>query len=402
MEIRSILSTLRRHKTAAALIVVEIALTGAIVCNAVHLIAQRVERMGAPSGMAEAELLRIETTSMIRRADAHAQTRRDVALLRQVPGVKQVTVSNQVPYGNSAWTTGVNLRPDQAHETTRAAIYGASDGFIATTGLRLVAGRDFAPEEYQDWQNEGVKRDVPVVILSRVAAEHLFPGKNALGGVIYVWDTPSRVIGIVDRVALPARRPDLPEGSAIIMPVRMTFDGGTFVLRVDPSQRDAVLRAAVTALETEEPRHIVLKQETFEATRARFFKQDRAMAWLLVAVCIALLVVTSLGIVGLASFWVQQRTRMIGVRRALGARRLQILRYFQTENLLLTGAGIVLGMAGAWAINLLLMMRYEVPALPLGYLPAGALVLVGLGQVAVLGPALRAAALPPVVVMRLG
>ena len=125
------------------------------------------------------------------------------------------------------------------------------------------------------------------------------------------------------------------------------------------------------------------------------------MASLLVAVCVALLVVTALGIVGLASFWVQQRSRMIGIRRALGATRGQILRYFQAENLLLTSLGIGLGMALAYAINLALMAHYELPRLPLVYLPIGALALWALGQLAVLGPALRAAALPPVVVMRL-
>ncbi|MGO4781242.1 ABC transporter permease, partial [Lysobacter sp. 2RAB21] len=90
--------------------------------------------------------------------------------------------------------------------------------------------------------------------------------------------------------------------------------------------------------------------------------------WLLSAVCIALLIVTALGIVGLASFWVQQRTKQIGVRRALGATRGQILRYFQTENFLLTSIGIVLGMALAFAINLALMKYYELPRLPAVYL----------------------------------
>jgi putative ABC transport system permease protein len=93
---------------------------------------------------------------------------------------------------------------------------------------------------------------------------------------------------------------------------------------------------------------------------------------------------------------------MIGTRRALGATRGQILRYFQTENLLLTSIGIALGMAAAYGVNQVLMTHYELTRLPLAYLPVGALVLWALGQVAVLGPALRAAALPPVAVMRAG
>jgi putative ABC transport system permease protein len=134
--------------------------------------------------------------------------------------------------------------------------------------------------------------------------------------------------------------------------------------------------------------------------RTRSFQKDRAMIGMLVGVIVALLLVTALGIVGLASFWVAQRRRQIGIRRAIGATRRDILHYFQTENFLIVSFGIALGMVLAYALNLLLMTRYELPRLPLAYLPIGALVLWGLGQLAVLGPALRAAAVPPVVATR--
>ena len=131
-----------------------------------------------------------------------------------------------------------------------------------------------------------------------------------------------------------------------------------------------------------------------------FFQDDRAMAGILAGVCVALLVVTALGIVGLGSFWVAQRRRQIGVRRALGATRGNILHYFQTENFLLATLGIALGMALAYGINLFLMHHYELPRLPAIYLPVGAIALWLIGQAAVLGPALRAAAVPPVVATR--
>jgi putative ABC transport system permease protein len=134
--------------------------------------------------------------------------------------------------------------------------------------------------------------------------------------------------------------------------------------------------------------------------RHEIFRADRVMAGILVGVIAALLLVTALGIVGLASFWVQQRTRSIGIRRAIGATRGDILRYFQTENFLIIGGGIVLGMALAFVLNRVLMTQYELPQLPLFYLPVGALVLWLLGQLAVLGPARRAARVPPVVATR--
>ena len=124
------------------------------------------------------------------------------------------------------------------------------------------------------------------------------------------------------------------------------------------------------------------------------------MAYLLVIAAVALLVITALGMVGLASFWVQQRTRQIGIRRALGATRGDILRYFQLENFILATAGIVLGMGMAYWMNLFLMDKYEVARLPAEFLPIGALLLWLLGQVAVLGPALRASLIPPAVATR--
>jgi putative ABC transport system permease protein len=124
------------------------------------------------------------------------------------------------------------------------------------------------------------------------------------------------------------------------------------------------------------------------------------MAGLLIGVIVALLGVTALGIVGLASFWVSQRRKQIGVRRALGATRGDILRYFQTENFLIVTFGIALGVVLAIGINLSLMKVFEVSHLPLWYLPVGAIVLWLLGQLAVLAPALRAAAVPPVVATR--
>ena len=167
-----------------------------------------------------------------------------------------------------------------------------------------------------------------------------------------------------------------------------------------PERRAEVLKAAVEALEKNGPNRIILEQQTLEEMRSDFYRQDRAMAWMLVMVSVLLLVVTALGIVGLASFWVQQRTKQIGVRRALGATRGQILRYFQIENFVLATAGIVIGMLLAFGLNQLMMSKAELPRLPAIYLPVGALVLWLLGQVSVLGPARRAAAVPPAVATR--
>ncbi len=176
----------------------------------------------------------------------------------------------------------------------------------------------------------------------------------------------------------------------------------SYLLRAAPTDLPRVLRDARVAIAKIAP-DAVLDQDgtqTLGDLRTRSFQKDRAMIGMLVGVIVALLLVTALGIVGLASFWVAQRRRQIGIRRAIGATRRDILHYFQTENFLIVSFGIVLGMVLAYALNLLLMTHYELPRLPLAYLPIGAVALWLLGQLAVLGPALRAAAVPPVVATR--
>ena len=405
MEIRPILSTLSRHKAAAALIVLEVALSCAIICNAVFLISTRVERMQRPTGLAESEIVRINVAGIGKNDNADALVKQDIASLRALPGVKAVSSLNHVPFDNSSWNTSISLQREQERPNMNAGTY-LGENLIDTLGLTLVEGRDFTADEYANWSalNEtNAKVNIPAAILTRGAAEKLFPGESAVGKNIYAWNSdnaPHRVVGVVDTLIRPNDNGGPAQAQyTVILPIRdMTM--GTFALRTTPERRDEVLKAAVAALEKNSARRSILRQHSFTDVAAKYYRQDRAMAWLLVSVIVALLVVTALGIVGLASFWVQQRTKQIGVRRALGATRGQILRYFQVENFLLATVGIVIGMLMAYAINQLLMGRYELPRLPLSYLPIGAVALWLLGQIAVYGPARRAAMVPPAVATR--
>jgi putative ABC transport system permease protein len=408
MELRPILSTLRRHKTASALIVLEIALSCAIICNALFLISSRLERMQRPTGQAENELVRIQITGIGTDENASALTRSDLAVLRALPGVKSASVTNQVTFGGGSWNSSVNLSPDQTHQTLSSTVYLGDEKLPQTLGLTLVKGRYFNADELLDWDTvnkPGPSSPVPAVIITSDMAGKLWPGEDPLGKTLYSWgdDSGSRVVGVVDKLARPNNQggPDAYHYS-MILPIWTPYTvGGNYLVRVsDPARRADVLKAAVAALQKNGPRRIVLEQQTMEEMRGDFYRQDRAMAWMLVLVCVALLVVTALGIVGLASFWVQQRTKQIGVRRALGATRAQILRYFQTENFILATAGIVIGMLLAYGLNQLMMSKAELPRLPALYLPIGALVLWVLGQLSVLGPARRAAAVPPAVATR--
>lgn len=403
MDIRPILSTLSRHKTAAALIVLEIALSCAIVCNALFLISSRLERIREPSGIVENELVRVQVAGIGEDDNAAARTRSDLAVLRALPGVKSATMVNQVPFVRSSWNSSISLTPDQKHPTLNATLYFGDEAFIGTFGLNLISGRAFNPDEFFDLTPD-LSPDDSSIVITRSMAERLFHGSTAIGKSIYIGSAPLRIVGVVDHLVRPSEQEGpIGHGYSVIFPARTPYNqGGNYVLRTEPSRRAEILQAAMAALEKNGPSRLIMEDnsKTFSELRDDYYREDRAMAWLLVAVIIALLVVTALGIVGLASFWVEQRTKQIGVRRALGATRGQILRYFQTENFLLAGIGIALGMLMAYGINQLLMTHYELPRLPAYYLPIGAVALWLLGQIAVFGPARRAAAVPPAIATR--
>jgi putative ABC transport system permease protein len=408
MDIRPILSTLRRHKITASLLILQIALTCAIVCNAVFLIHQRLQQIDIPSGIAEHELLQIRFAYVGDRPDAYAQAQTDLATLRQIAGVQAVALANQLPLsGYSMSNSGIKLRPQQQKTSLEVASYYGQN-LLATLGVRLISGRDFQPDELVDLKtalpalHSGDMKNLPrTVIIDQPVAARLWPGQNALGKTIYFGnDIPMQVVG----VSSPLARPDslqMGAQNSIVFPIRLTAaEGGSYVLRTTSGDRERVLKSALAALKRLDPNRIVLEQRTYDELRHGYFQDDRAMAGMLATVIAALLVVTALGIAGLASFWVGQRRRTIGVRRALGATRGNILHYFQTENFLLATIGIALGMVLAYGINLLLMLHYELPRLPAVYFPVGAIALWLIGQLAVLGPALRAAAVPPVVATR--
>ena len=409
MEIRPILSTLRRHKLTAVLLTLQVAFTCAIVCNVAFMIVHREQHVSMPTGLDENMLSVIPVRGIGKDENPWARHEADLALLRQIPGVESaVAVSYSLPLDRSIASYGVcpsraaldRVMQRMSFQGTgcgQAAVFDGSPGLLRTLGLDLVAGRDFRPDEYVKGQ-----KDVAAAIVSRAFAQHLYPGESALGKTLYIGHHVARVVGVVRTLLSPMLMGKGTDYDTMIWPQLPNDSGVEYVLRSAPQDRRRVLDAARVALLKADPSRIINPKRTqmYSQIRAQYFQRDTTMIGLLIASALGLLFVTALGITGLANFWVGQRARSIGIRRAIGATRGDILRYFQTENFLIVTFGVVLGVLLAVGLNLLLMKHYELPRLPLWYLPVGAIVLWVLGQLAVLAPALRASNVPPVVATR--
>jgi putative ABC transport system permease protein len=337
--------------------------------------------------------------------------------LRRIPGVRAAALVDDVPYlgAESSGTACGNL--DAVHRMLAAhadvpgcaepVLYSGGHEVLQALGLTLVAGRDFRDDEYVHGKAGYQMGDAAAVIISESLARRLYPGRSAVGQMLYFGNglmngRGEQVVGVVEHMERGILRKPVDYDQAVLVPSEPADASVLFAVRSSARDQSRVLAAAEALLDRRHPDRLQDPDfgRPYAQIRAVYFQRDTTMISLLVASALGLLSVTALGIGGLASFWVQQRTRSIGIRRAIGATRSDVLRYFQTENFLIVGAGIVLGVVLAVVLNLLLMTRYELPRLPLWYLPVSALVLWVLGQLSVLSPALRAAAVPPVVATR--
>jgi len=403
MEIKPILAALRQHKAGTILIAMQIALTLAIVCNALFIIQQRVAHLSEPTGIDEPNIFVIqnEWIGQTSSAQADAKLRSDLDLLRRVPGVKDVTTSNSYPLRGGGWDDGVRLSAEQIEDSSDATIYFADEHFLDTLDLKLVGGRNFRADEIQPMSMRD-RLAPPVIMVTRALAEKLFPGGSALGKTVYLVGGPATIVGVVDLLQAQsvARWASNFAYRSVIVPRRMAIaEGAFYIVRTQPGQLEPAMLAARKALFADNPRRVWDDKNgilSFAEVRSMAYESDRGMAVLMGIISLVLLAITAAGIVGLTSFWVGQRRRQIGVRRALGATRGDILSYFMTENLLISVGGAVAGAVLAVAMNLWLVTRFEMHRLSLFYVLAGVLMLLLLGQGAVLAPAIRASKVSPV------
>jgi putative ABC transport system permease protein len=230
----------------------------------------------------------------------------------------------------------------------------------------------------------------------------VFHGANPIGRTMYQGDHMVTVVGTVDHLLRPRLDTGDQNELSMLFPVLPDSSRITYVVRTQPQDRSAVLTSAVARLRERSPGRLIKPGDarTYEALRDEYFRHDETMVTELGSAGLALLCVTGVGIAGLASFWVQQRRRTIGVRRALGATRGDILRYFQIENLLIVSGGLMIGAILSVVVGMYLTTRFAQPALSVAQVLGTAVGVALLGQLAVLGPALKAAAVPPIVASR--
>ena len=418
MNLHPILAALRKYKAGVVLIGLQIALTLAIVCNLIAVIGPLVQLIQRPTGLAEQDLFLVEQRyvdaptgqdpATLSKLDAMQLT--DLAALRSLPDVENATPVTSVPLLRQGYSRGISTQPAQAHGTTRARIFHGDQQMLATLGLQLVAGRNFDADDVKHGANDDAIA-APTVIVTRALADRLFPHGDGLGKPIYFngSSVPTTIVGIVARMLT-----DNPDGeksvawNAVLIPSRIDAAATMYAVRAKPGRLQQAMHAARDALFKVDPMRVIQPGGRYDMQGIHSFAEirywgylaDRFIVQIMTTICVILLLVTAIGMAGLTSFWVNQRHKQIGIRRALGATRRDILRYFQIENLAIAGGGCVVGVALAIGINLALLKLFQMDRMPAWYVAVGVVAVLLLGQLAVFMPARRASNVPPVVATR--
>lgn len=413
-----ILAALRKHKAGTFLLGLQIALTLAIVCNLIFIVAVRVERLHRPTGMNEQDLFVVTqqyiggptgvSPAALQKLDAMQVT--DLTTLRSAPDVVSATAVTALPLSEGNITDSIALKPAQPHGLGRVNLYTGDEHTLQTLGLQLIAGRNFSSVEVEHGESQ-LQGEPALVIVTQALTEKLFPHGNALGKPIYLSgsSSPSTIIGVVARMQGSDPAATGSEAwDSVLMPARADGTSTMFAVRAKPGHLRAAMHEAHTALFAANPLRIIPPVRRYDPEgiapfakwRSVSYALDQLSAQILIAICVILLAITGIGMTGLTSFWVRQRHKQIGIRRALGACKTDILRYFQLENLLIAGGGCIVGAVLGIGINLMLLHMFQTDRMPLWYVLVGVVVILALGQIAVFVPARRASNVPPAVATR--
>lgn len=407
MEFRPILSTLLRSRTGPLLVALQVAISLAILANAVFVVQQRVALSQRPTGVTDEENVgTISVVSVEKRphALAIAEQRRELDVIKAVPGVVAAAWASQTPLSRSGSTSGIRVTREQPRETAAAGITTAHPGFVQALGLKIAEGRDLDDSDVVENDPATMRAEEGQpdnALVTKALAKMLYPDADTYVGKTF-WigeNKPTRIVGVIEKLQTPGAGTTSGEYS-VVWPQRISIPFNKYAIRAEPGQIDKVLGAAAEALRKSAPGPIRTVTRTLDEDRVNRYRNDRALAWMLVTISVLLLLVTVSGIVGMTALRVAQRRKQIGVRRALGARWRDILRYFIVENVIITSGGIVAGLLLAVGLNRLLMAQLNMARLPLEYLAFGAAALWVLGICAVYGPASKAANISPAIATR--
>jgi putative ABC transport system permease protein len=406
MELRALLKALWRNRTGPLLIAAQIAIVLAVLVNVAYLVVGAIETYRRPTGIDVNNIFSVTSQGFGADYNQTVAIHTDLAYLNGLPGVVAAAASETIPQTGSLVWLSFSAMPGVRAPNVDGTVLLMTDRGLDALGVRLIEGRaphsdaTSAPPDRQSAH----ARWAPEVAITQSLAHRLFPKGDALGKTLYAGliNRSAKIVGIVERMQMvPAAGPfeDLVEG-VVFVPGMPAGPVALYLVRTKPGRQAEVMAQVGQSLEDKVPGRYIQHMETMEQTAWNARSGLRVGSIIVGAVALLVLAVTAIGIFGLAAFNVATRTRQIGTRRAIGARRRHILRYFLVENWLISTAGVLVGCVLAMALGAQLSTMLMTPRLPLYYLVLGVVTLWLVGLAATLIPARKAASVAPAIATR--
>lgn len=404
MDIGPIWRAMLRNKAGFVLIALQIAVTLTIVVNAFGIIQERAGKIDRDSGIDEANTFAFASVLFTdyEREQRKALIDEDLDLIRNVPGVVNAVASNSFPLRQGGWSMSLALEPgNQTPESIGSAIYFVDEHGAETFDVNIIDGKNFTPEQIT-WADPDDNTWPAYAIITEALGQEMWPDEpgSYVGRTMFINDSdPVNILGVVETLQAPWESWTGVERSMLV-PQRRASEFVRYIVRAEPGMRDELIPEIEAMLAASNKDRIIRDMVTMVDVRKLAYVGDAALIKILSFVVLLLTIITSLGIVGLASFNVSRRTRQIGIRRALGATKPAIVKYFMIENSIVSAIGLVVGGALAIALNIVMVEAFSLEPLAWYVIPAGMAALWAVGQLAVAGPARRASNISPAIATR--
>ena len=405
MELGPIFRALMHNKSRFWLITLEVALMLAIVANCINVMLDMRAEFFKPSGIDEENLLVVYTEPFaleFKDEDfVDALREEDLVRLQSFPGVIEAAGFHQIPLSGSG--SSASRRPlGSEMETETIPFFVVTERAVETLGVELLEGRSFTATDF-DYDREAYEKGEPVrpVILNLSLARKLFPEESAVGKVIQneEGEAAETVVGVIGTMLNSWPTSSIGEDVMLLAGEPGNEYRMRYLVRTHPEDVESVYAELEGLMRETEPGRVITIR-TLDEVKRRQFVANLAIIKILTTIIFLLVAVTSIGIVGLTSFSVTERTRQVGTRRALGATKVDILRHFLVENWMITGFGLAVGAILTLGLNYALTNIADAPKMEFGLLLAGVVVLWFTGILAALLPAIRATRIAPEIATR--
>lgn len=394
LDVIPIIKSLWRNKTGPLLIILQLSLTIAVVSTALFVVSERIAKIERPSGMIEAEMFKIWMRENSPDADMEQIARRDMEIIRATPGVVDATPISSIPVSGGGSSTSLYKSPEERLTDFPTAIYEMTEHGVPALGLVLIEGRNFNDNEVIFFARENAPKQT-VAIITKDMANKMFPDESAVGKTVHMANLQLTIIGIVERLMGPWPDSDFAT-SATIIPVIVKDDAIDYLVRTESGQRDAVMHSLLEKLRSIDSTRLVGDEKSIAQIKRESYSSDYAMIKILSFVIFLLTFVNALGIFGLTTFWVNQRRKQIGIRRALGSTKAGVMRYFMLENIVLVVFSAVVGTIIAYVNSSYMVRTQSMETLPITYVFITALFLLLVTMLAAYSPIRKATQISPV------